>query len=41
MFPIIFDADLSHKAPSLNIINGAVATVNYKSGKGEISFELK
>ncbi len=39
--PIIFDADLSHKAPSLNIINGAVATVNYKSGKGEISFELK
>lgn len=39
--PIIYDADISHKAPCLCIINGAIATVNVKEGKGEISFELK
>lgn len=39
--PIIYDADISHKAPSLTIINGSIATINVNDGKGNISFELK
>ena len=39
--PIIYDADISHKGPSMTIINGAIATVNSKDGKGSIEFELK
>ena len=39
--PIIYDADVSHKGPCLTIINGAITTVECKSGKGKISFELK
>ena len=39
--PIIYDADISHKGPSMTIINGSIATVNYKGGKADISFELK
>ena len=38
--PIVYDADVSHKAPSLNFINGAIAKVDVKDGKGKISFEL-
>lgn len=38
--PIIYDADISHKGPCLTIINGALATVESKNGKGNISFEL-
>lgn len=39
--PIIFDADISHKGPCMTIINGAIATVVSKDGKGSIKFELK
>ncbi len=39
--PIIYDADISHKGPSMTIINGAIATVHCKDGKGSIEFELK
>lgn len=39
--PIIYDADISHKAPCLTIINGSIATIKVKDGKGTISFELK
>ena len=39
--PIIYDADISHKSPCLNIINGAYASVVVKDNKGKISFELK
>lgn len=39
--PIIYDADISHKAPCLTIINGSIATISVKDGKGTISFELK
>ena len=39
--PVIFDADISHKGPSMTIINGAIATVLVNNGKGQISFELK
>ena len=38
--PIIYDADISHKGPSMTIINGSLATVNCANGKGDISFEL-
>lgn len=38
--PIIYDADISHKGPSMTIINGSIATINYANVKGEISFEL-
>ena len=40
-FPIIYDADVSHKGPCLTIINGAIATVQCENGKGKILFELK
>lgn len=39
--PIIYDADISHKAPCLTIINGAIADVNVKNGKAKIVFEYK
>lgn len=40
-FPIVYDADVSHKGPCLTIINGAIATIECKDGKGKISFELE
>lgn len=39
--PIVFDADISHKGPCMTIINGAIATVESRNGKGSIKFELK
>lgn len=39
--PIIYDADISHRGPCFTIINGAIATIKSKNGKGSISFELK
>ena len=39
--PIIYEADVSHKGPCLNIINGAIAKVESRNGKGKIEFELK
>ena len=39
--PIIYDADISHKGPSMTIINGAMAIINSKDGKGSIEFELR
>ena len=39
--PIIYDADISHKSPCLNLINGAFATFNISDGKAKLSFELK
>lgn len=39
--PIIYDVDISHKPPCLTIINGAIAKVEVKDGKGKIEFELK
>ena len=38
--PIIYDADISHKGPSMTIINGSIATIKCKDGKGDIKFEL-
>ena len=39
--PIIYDADISHKSPCLNLINGAIATFCASGGKAKINFELK
>lgn len=39
--PVIYDADISHKNPCMTIINGAIASVFLKDGKGKITFELK
>jgi len=39
--PIIYDTDITHKSPCMTIINGAIATITVKDGKGTISFDLK
>lgn len=39
--PIIYDADISHKAPCLTIVNGAIVEIDVKDGKGKIKFEYK
>ena len=39
--PIIYGADISHKGPSMTIINGAIAHIECANKKGKISFELK
>ena len=39
--PVIYDADISHRAPTLTIINGSIANVSVSDGKGKISFLLK
>lgn len=39
--PVIFDADVSHKGPTMTIINGAIAEITCKNGKGSVKFELK
>lgn len=38
--PIIYDADISHKAPCMTIINGSITTINLKNNQRTISFEL-
>ena len=39
--PIIYDADISHKAPCLPIVNGSIAHVICKNYSGQIEFEYK
>lgn len=39
--PVIYDADISHKAPCLTIINGAIVEVNVEDGKANILLEFK
>nr|WP_243456517.1 S66 peptidase family protein [Mobilitalea sibirica] len=39
--PIIMDADIGHKQPQFTMINGAIANVYSKGGKGSISFERR
>lgn len=38
--PIILDADIGHKAPQMTIINGGLATITCKDGKGSIEFHV-
>ena len=39
--PIIYDADFSHKDPCIPLINGSIAKVEVKNGKGKINFTLE
>lgn len=39
--PIILEADIGHKPPQFTMINGAIATVRSKDGKGNIFFERR
>jgi len=39
--PVIYDADISHKAETLPILIGSIATIECKNNKGTISFEMK
>ena len=39
--PVIYDADISHVSPSIPIINGSIAKIDYKDNKGKITFNLK
>lgn len=34
--PIIYEADIGHKAPRMTVINGAMAQVSVENGKGEM-----
>ncbi|MDD7424163.1 MAG: LD-carboxypeptidase [Candidatus Methanomethylophilaceae archaeon] len=36
--PIVFDADIGHKAPRMTIINGARMVVDVRDGRGRISY---
>lgn len=38
--PIIYNADVSHKGPCLNIINGVITEVEVKNHKGKINFKI-
>ena len=38
--PVIYDADVSHKGPSLPIINGSIAHIDYKNGKCKLFYTL-
>lgn len=38
--PIIFNADIGHVAPKMTIINGSIASIWCKDGKGKIKFSL-
>ena len=39
--PVIYDADISHKAQTIPILNGSIATVSCVKNKGTICFEMK
>ena len=38
--PIIFNADIGHVSPKMTIINGSIAKIECKDGKGKINFKL-
>ena len=37
---VIYDADVSHKGPSLPIINGSIAHIDYSKGKCKLFYTL-
>ncbi len=39
--PIIYDADISHKGPTMTIINGAIAEIEVNKGIGNVKLELR
>ncbi len=38
--PIILDADIGHKPPQMTIVNGAIAKIHSKDGKGTVSYNF-
>lgn len=38
--PIILDADIGHKAPQMTMVNGAMAYIHSKDGKGTVKFDF-
>lgn len=39
--PIVYEADVGHKAPRMTMINGALAELNVSDGKAELRMEFK
>lgn len=39
--PIIINADIGHVSPRMTVINGAIANIVSKNGKGKMEFKLK
>ena len=39
--PHVCEADIGHTKPAMTLINGAIARVKFREGKGQISFKLK
>lgn len=39
--PVIYNADIGHVAPKMTIINGAIANITCKDGKGKITMYLE
>lgn len=39
--PIVFEADIGHKAPQFTVVNGALGTWKYKKGQSQFYIELK
>lgn len=39
-FPILFDADVGHKAPRMTFVNGALVTFRFKDGGCTISYDF-
>lgn len=39
--PVIYDADISHKPPTIPVINGSIATIKLSNNKATIKYELK
>lgn len=39
--PVIFETDIGHTYPHMPVINGAIAHVEVKDGKGKITYKLK
>lgn len=39
--PLIFNADIGHVAPKMTIINGSIATITCKNGKGKIKLRME
>lgn len=36
--PIVYEADIGHKAPRMTMVNGALAQISVKDGKGEVRY---
>ena len=39
--PVIYDADIGHTAPRIQIINGAYGKVEYHNGKAVVTQQLR